>query len=151
MQRLLLKNTALSKSQATAAVKGADKSVKVFLARCGAAKLTHSRVVFLWGKLLASSAQPKDIFARENSWAKGRYESSCQRVSGSLLTLATSAAEVRRRQWFCLCCAFFNKVGCARLQSASKLALYSLALLLLLFVRQKVRIETKAYNVATKD
>ena len=49
-----------------AAVKGADKSVKVFLARRGAAKLTHSRVVFLWGKLLASNAQPKDIFACEN-------------------------------------------------------------------------------------
>ncbi|MBQ2367338.1 MAG: hypothetical protein II296_03365, partial [Bacteroidaceae bacterium] len=34
--------------------KGADKSVKVFLARRGAAKLTHSRVVFLWGKLPTS-------------------------------------------------------------------------------------------------
>ena len=47
--------------------KGADKSVKVFLARRGAAKLAHSRVVFLWGKLLTSSAQPRDIFVYENS------------------------------------------------------------------------------------
>ena len=47
--------------------KGAEQSVKVFLTRCGAAKLTHSRVVFLWGKLPTSSAQPRDIFARENS------------------------------------------------------------------------------------
>ncbi|MBR5848874.1 MAG: hypothetical protein IKY69_05330, partial [Bacteroidaceae bacterium] len=60
-------NTALSKSQATAAAKGAEKSVKVFLARRGAAKLAHSRVVFLWGKLPTSSAQPRDIFARKNS------------------------------------------------------------------------------------
>ena len=66
-QKLLPSNTALSKSQATAAVKGADKSVKVFLARRGAAKLAHSRVVFLWGKLLTSSAQPRDIFVYENS------------------------------------------------------------------------------------
>jgi hypothetical protein len=61
------KNTALSKSQATAAVKGADKSVKVFLARRSAAKFAHSRVVFLREKLLTSSAQPRDIFARKNS------------------------------------------------------------------------------------
>ena len=67
MQRLLSKNTALSKSQATAAVKGADKSVKVFLVRRSATKLAHSRVVFLWGKLLTSSAQPRDIFVYENS------------------------------------------------------------------------------------
>ena len=58
-------NTALSKSQATAAVKGGDKSVKVFFARRGAAKLTHSRVVFLWEKLLASSAQPRKVRASE--------------------------------------------------------------------------------------
>ena len=66
-QRLLPKNTALSKSQATAAAKGADKSVKVFLARRGAAKLAHSRVVFLWGKLPTNERRTRDIFACENS------------------------------------------------------------------------------------
>ena len=58
-------NTALSKSQATAAAKGAEKSVKVFLARRGAAKLAHSRVVFLWEKLPTSSAQPRKVRASE--------------------------------------------------------------------------------------
>ena len=66
-QRLLPLNTALSKSQATAAVKGADKSVKVFFARRGAAKLAHSRVVFLWEKLPTSERRTRDIFVYENS------------------------------------------------------------------------------------
>ena len=66
------RTTALSKSQATAAAKGAEKSVKVFFARRGAAKLAHSRVVFLWEKLPASERRTRDIFVCENSRAEER-------------------------------------------------------------------------------
>jgi hypothetical protein len=62
LQRLLPKNTALSKSQATAAVKGADKSVKVLL-RAVAQLNFHTPAESFCGESCRQVAPNRGIFS----------------------------------------------------------------------------------------
>ena len=125
--------TALSKSQATAAERRGKECVS-FLTRNARPNFTLPR---LSRESCRQASDERGKFVPASEW---KFTYTCNERSRSSPKAIFSLAKIceQRREWLILSVlCLLNKVGCTRLQSTSKLALYSLALLLHPFGRQK--------------